>query len=102
LKQQSQSQQQQQQPAPCVLFFGCRHPDKDFYYREEWEHLRAAGALEPSWGLVAAFSRPGLGADGVAGGGPAGGAGAAKEYVTHKLRQHGDKVRCRLPGWFHG
>jgi sulfite reductase alpha subunit-like flavoprotein len=65
-------------PAPCVLFFGCRHPERDFYYSDEWRELQAAGALDAEWGLAAAFSRPG--------------GGGGKEYVTHKLKQHGARV----------
>ncbi|KAG2485235.1 hypothetical protein HYH03_016021 [Edaphochlamys debaryana] len=46
-------------PAPCHLFFGCRGPHADYYYREQWEAYEAAGVLAPPGqaGLVNAFSR---------------------------------------------
>jgi NADPH-ferrihemoprotein reductase len=37
-----------------LLFFGCRHPEQDFLYKDEWEHFARVGApLE----VVTAFSR---------------------------------------------
>lgn len=39
------------------LFFGCRSPDADFYYEEEWWPIMQTGALHQQHGLVAAFSR---------------------------------------------
>lgn len=36
-----------------LLFFGCRHPERDFLYREEWQALDSAGELR----LITAFSR---------------------------------------------
>jgi NADPH-ferrihemoprotein reductase len=37
-----------------LLFFGCRHPEQDFLYKDEWEHLARVGTpLE----VVTAFSR---------------------------------------------
>ncbi|SMB21208.1 Conditioned medium factor receptor 1 (modular protein) [Sterolibacterium denitrificans] len=36
-----------------LLFFGCRHPERDFLYREEWQALDAAGEIR----LITAFSR---------------------------------------------
>ncbi|MGO4837709.1 NADPH--cytochrome reductase, partial [Rhizobiaceae sp. 2RAB30] len=40
-------------PGPAMLFFGCRHPDQDFLYREELEAMAAQGLVE----LHVAFSR---------------------------------------------
>eukprot|EP00892_Ulva_mutabilis_P010342 jgi/Ulvmu1/7680/UM038_0111.1 len=54
---------------PAMLFFGCRHPDQDYLYRQELEDMRAAGALTM---LEVAFSR----------------VGASKDYVQHHLAQH--------------
>ena len=42
---------------PALLFFGCRHPDKDYLYRAELEAWQAAGVVE----VVPCFSRPGDG-----------------------------------------
>lgn len=39
---------------PALLFFGCRHPEIDFLYREELEAAVQSGALTS---LVTAFSR---------------------------------------------
>jgi NADPH-ferrihemoprotein reductase len=37
-----------------LLFFGCRHPEQDFLYKDEWEHFARVGApLE----VVTTFSR---------------------------------------------
>jgi sulfite reductase alpha subunit-like flavoprotein len=48
-------------PPPSFLFFGCRAPDADYYFRTEWEAAVAAGVLDGESGLHAAFSRaPGL------------------------------------------
>jgi cytochrome P450/NADPH-cytochrome P450 reductase len=38
---------------PAMLFFGCRHPDQDFLYRQELEDMAAKGLAE----LHVAFSR---------------------------------------------
>jgi cytochrome P450/NADPH-cytochrome P450 reductase len=38
---------------PAMLFFGCRHPDKDYLYAEELQSFAAAGITE----LHTAFSR---------------------------------------------
>ena len=38
---------------PAMLFFGCRHPDQDFIYRDELEAFAAQGLVE----LHVAFSR---------------------------------------------
>ncbi|KAK2553222.1 NADPH-dependent diflavin oxidoreductase 1 [Acropora cervicornis] len=39
--------------ADCVLFFGCRNSNKDFFFREEWQTLTENGSLQ----LFTAFSR---------------------------------------------
>ncbi len=59
-----------------LLFFGCRHPDKDFLYREEWETLAAASELR----LFTAFSRQ----------------QAGKVYVQHRLHEQAALIWQRL------
>ncbi|KAL9115273.1 MAG: hypothetical protein Q9227_001067 [Pyrenula ochraceoflavens] len=39
---------------PAILYFGCRHPDKDYIYRSDLEKWQALGAVE----VVPCFSRP--------------------------------------------
>ena len=39
--------------ADCVLFFGCRNSNKDFFFKEEWQPLVENGSLQ----LFTAFSR---------------------------------------------
>jgi sulfite reductase alpha subunit-like flavoprotein len=62
-------------PAPCVLFFGCRHEAGDYLYRAEWGALEAEGLLAAG-GLVAAFSRD----------------QASKVYVQHRIRERGAEL----------
>ena len=57
---------------PAMLFFGCRHPDQDFFYRQELEALAAKGLVE----LHVAFSRH----------------GGEKTYVQDLLRKHRSRV----------
>src|SRR5690606_20983480 len=38
---------------PALLFFGCRHPDRDFIYREDLQQFADDGVVE----LHTAFSR---------------------------------------------
>ncbi len=57
---------------PAMLFFGCRHPDHDFLYKEELEEAAASGLIE----LHTAFSR----------------AGPERVYVQDVLRQQSQKV----------
>ncbi len=57
---------------PAMLFFGCRHPDQDFLYRDELKTFAADGIVE----LHTAFSR----ADG------------PKTYVQHLVAAQKDKV----------
>ncbi|KAI8064291.1 cytochrome P450 [Gilbertella persicaria] len=42
------------QIGPCILFFGCRHPDKDYLYKEEIEAWVNSGVLAANY---TAFSR---------------------------------------------
>jgi cytochrome P450 / NADPH-cytochrome P450 reductase len=56
----------------ALLFYGCRHPDQDYLYREELERWAADGIVE----LHVAFSR----------------LGEAKRYVQHDIAQHADDV----------
>jgi cytochrome P450/NADPH-cytochrome P450 reductase len=56
----------------ALLFFGCRHPDRDYLYREELERFAADGIVE----LHVAFSR----------------VGAEKTYVQHRIAEHADDV----------
>jgi cytochrome P450/NADPH-cytochrome P450 reductase len=56
----------------ALLFFGCRHPDRDYLYRDELERFAADGIVE----LHVAFSR----------------LGAEKTYVQHRIKEHADDV----------
>jgi cytochrome P450/NADPH-cytochrome P450 reductase len=57
----------------ALLFFGCRHPEQDYLYREELERYAADGIVE----LHTAFSRLDL---------------AKKTYVQHHIAEHADDV----------
>lgn len=57
-----------------VLFFGCRHPDEDYIYREELES--AVKSLKGKLTLLTAFSRH----------------GTSKVYIQDKLRERSDMV----------
>jgi sulfite reductase alpha subunit-like flavoprotein len=60
-----------------MLFFGCRSEAGDYYFRQEWEALVAAGLLAPNpHGLVTAFSRD----------------GPTKVYVQQRIRERGAEV----------
>lgn len=65
---------------PMRLFFGCRSPEEDYIYREEFEAIqekmdeKQAGLLK----IVTAFSRLGL--------------GEAKRYVQHRVEEEGEEV----------
>lgn len=59
-----------------LLFFGCRHPERDFLYREEWQTLDAAGDIR----LITAFSR----------------AQTEKIYVQQRLRENAALIWNRL------
>ncbi|KKY27488.1 putative nadph cytochrome p450 reductase [Phaeomoniella chlamydospora] len=57
-----------------ILFFGCRKPEEDFLYKDEWETYKSA--LGPSFTLHTAFSR----------------SGPKKVYVQHLLKQQSKKI----------
>eukprot|EP00887_Chlorella_sp_A99_P001486 scaffold8.g1486.t1 len=70
-------------PVPCVLVFGCRSERGDFYYREEWEAMQAAGVLAPPpLGLLTAFSRD----------------QARKVYVQQRVEECGAELWALLEG----
>lgn len=62
----------------CVLFFGCRNEHGDYYCRNDWEEMQAAGILAgpPSKGLLTAFSRD----------------TDKKIYVQHRIKEHGKEI----------
>ncbi|KAF2141176.1 uncharacterized protein K452DRAFT_228793 [Aplosporella prunicola CBS 121167] len=67
--------------ARMLLFFGCRHPDQDFLYRDELAEMqRQLGGLLT---VVTAFSRRGDG-DGPGAGG--------RVYVQDRMREHSAEV----------
>lgn len=57
---------------PAMLFFGCRHPDQDYLYREELEAWAKEGLVD----LACAFSRK----------------GRKKTYVQDLIREKQDEV----------
>jgi cytochrome P450/NADPH-cytochrome P450 reductase len=59
-------------PGPAMLFFGCRHPDQDYLYRDELEGFAKDGIAE----LHVAFSRE----------------GKSKVYVQDKIRENRDRL----------
>ncbi len=60
----------------ALLFFGCRHPDQDYLYREELEQFAADGIVE----LHVAFSR----------------VGPEKMYVQQRIVEQADAVWSML------
>mmetsp|Transcript_952 Transcript_952/g.2413 ORF Transcript_952/g.2413 Transcript_952/m.2413 type:complete len:145 (+) Transcript_952:1952-2386(+) len=56
----------------AVLFFGCRHEDKDFLYKTELERWADEGSVE----LYTAFSRD----------------TEKKVYIQHRMEEHSDRV----------
>ncbi|HEX8034117.1 MAG TPA: NADPH--cytochrome reductase, partial [Ktedonobacterales bacterium] len=62
-----------EQLGPALLFFGCRHPDQDYLYRDELEAFAAQGVVT----LYPAFSRV---------------EGQPKTYVQDVIQQHADEV----------
>ena len=62
----------------ALLFFGCRHPDQDYLYREELERYAADGIVE----LHVAFSR----------------LDATKTYVQHRIAEQADDIWSLLEG----
>lgn len=65
---------------PTWLFYGCRHPDKDFLYREEFEQMEKDvqdGKVELDLKIFKAFSRV---------------PGQKKMYVQHLFMEQGEQV----------
>ena len=56
-----------------ILFFGCRHPDQDFLYKDDWLYFVRSGTLSE---FHTSFSR----------------LNEHKEYVQNKLQEHGKMV----------
>lgn len=56
----------------CILFFGCRNENKDFYCKDEWQSVQEKGLLT----LYTAFSRD----------------REDKVYVQHKIKEFGKIV----------
>ncbi|OBZ85113.1 hypothetical protein A0J61_06837 [Choanephora cucurbitarum] len=61
--------------APCLLFFGCRHPDKDYLYKEDIQQFVDSKVLANSY---IAFSRKT--------------SSIPKKYVQHELLAHATEV----------
>ncbi|KAG0264273.1 NADPH-cytochrome P450 reductase [Mortierella polycephala] len=59
---------------PAVLFYGCRHPEEDYLYKDEWPELMKG--IEGSQ-VITAFSRV---------------PGQAKTYVQHRMNEHKELV----------
>ncbi|CAO3638464.1 unnamed protein product [Cunninghamella echinulata] len=68
------SKQQGNEVGPTVLFFGCRHSEKDFVYKDEWTDLFTT--LGEGSQLITAFSRE----------------TDKKVYVQHRLQEHGQQM----------
>eukprot|EP00400_MALV-I_sp_L67-5_P000429 gene429-126_t len=62
------------QKRTAVLFFGCRHPDKDFLYKDEIQEMQDSGILTE---VVTAFSRE----------------TNKKVYVQDRLRERKDDIK---------
>ena len=67
---------------PAMLFFGCRHPDADYMYRDEMERAHADDLVE----LSVAYSRLGDAAV------PAADYHQTKGYVQHAIELCGERV----------
>eukprot|EP00931_Biecheleriopsis_adriatica_P089638 TRINITY_DN63729_c0_g1_i1.p1 TRINITY_DN63729_c0_g1~~TRINITY_DN63729_c0_g1_i1.p1 ORF type:complete len:1612 (+),score=289.69 TRINITY_DN63729_c0_g1_i1:676-4836(+) len=59
---------------PAIFFFGCRHPDRDFIYRDRLEAWARSGVISE---IVVAFSRPSSG---------------CKRYVQHMVAERGEDL----------
>ncbi|KAK8075467.1 hypothetical protein PG997_010130 [Apiospora hydei] len=78
-------QQQGTKLGPALLYFGCRHPDKDYLYRSELEAWQATGVVE----IIPCFSRPG---DGTAGRHVPDALWAERERIWVLFREEGARV----------
>jgi len=68
------------------LFYGCRHKDRDFLYKDEFERLERSGVLTH---LVTSFSRDqNSESDGV----KAGDKAPAPKYVQHRVHEQSEEV----------
>lgn len=63
---------------PTVLFFGCRKPDEDFLYKDEWSAF--SETMGDSFKLITAFSRE----------------TSKKVYVQHRLKENAEMVNDLL------
>ncbi|KAJ9132539.1 NADPH--cytochrome P450 reductase [Pleurostoma richardsiae] len=61
-----------------ILFFGCRKPNEDYIYADEWEQYKKA--MGDNFEMITAFSR----------------AGPKKVYVQHLLKQKGKEINDLL------
>ncbi|XP_077294465.1 cytochrome P450 reductase isoform X2 [Arctopsyche grandis] len=66
------ARQEDKQLGDTILYFGCRHKDQDFLYREELEEYTSSGLIK----MHSAFSRD----------------QEQKIYVTHLLEQNADEL----------
>lgn len=63
----------QQEVGDCLVFFGNRNREKDYFYESEWKKMESKGAV---FKMVTAFSRD----------------QDKKIYVTDKIREHGELI----------
>lgn len=68
------------------LFYGCRHKDRDFLYKDEFERLERSGVLTH---LVTSFSRD---QNSESDGGKAGDKAPAPKYVQHRVHEQSEEV----------
>lgn len=74
---------------PSVLYFGCKDEKCDYLYADELKKFQDEGTLTA---LHIAFSRPGFNHTAKKGTPSSAGAGAAKVYVQHLMREAGKRA----------